>query len=108
MKYTILIAFLLTLSVGCKKEAQDRIIIVYGQSASAEVHYRKFDKGIPSNGEGEARQGLLQDGHMSFTVEGDEEATLDIVSDSANFTCKVTVDGKKVYHHDGKEHHLHF
>jgi hypothetical protein len=110
MKHTIKLLFLcLVIATGCKKEAKDRILEVTGTNLDYTVSIDKADKENPGWG-GANGYSEMMDKNETFTRTLDGEYTYKLIvkSDSSNFNCKVMIDGKNIYHKDGKEHHLEF
>lgn len=104
MKHTILL-LAIALMVGCKKDPKDRMIEIVGLNHSSEltISYENESGTKYSSSEGLSKgktRILIAKGGISYNV--------GVISQSDSFSCKAVVDGKTVYHHNGKEHHLKF
>jgi hypothetical protein len=116
MKNTIKLLFLcLLVALGCKKERlscnlDDRTLEIIGWNASYNVkcEYLGDKNGDKVSGASGFSEGSAMNTKQTHTLIGCQRYQYTITSDEETFNCKILVDGKNIYHHDGKEHHLEF
>jgi len=99
MKYTKLIIICILLIAGCKKEPQDRKVEIIGSNCA--YRYSFHGDGGPTDSDGGGAM-AKENAVSTFMAYGGYKYRVDIIGDSTDFNCMIKIDGKNVYHHDGK------